>query len=470
MNANPLTCRIMEDMKGLRGGLALLLLVGACTNTVTPTTSTTAPPATTTSVISSEGREVRTVECSNPPAEVAILCEVYVLVTERYVDERAGADLAVAAGVGVEALEPTGTMTDPLVCAIPTPEFVDTCLKAAKLGLDSEETAEVIILSLIANSLDPNTVYLDPDALSLILQSESGQVEGIGAHVTAEDETITGDNKQCSVVSETCRLMIVDTLEGAPARAAGILANDVLLEVDGLTVIGRTVDEVVSMVRGPSGTGVNLTFDRQGEVVRFSIVRARVEIPVLTSEIVGTTGYVRLFSFSDNSDERFEQTVLDLIAAGVERLVIDFRGNPGGFLTSAVGVASVFLPDGKVVTTEGPEGTFAYEVTGASIVPEGMPVHVVVNRGSASASEVVVGVLQERGRVTAFGENTFGKNTVQQRFNLSNGGAVRLTTARWLTPGGLDFGGAGLPPDVIIEFEPGATPAEVVGTILASMP
>jgi carboxyl-terminal processing protease len=452
-------------MRGRLLVLALVLVAAACSPSTTPETTTTAPETTTTTtVVSENGREVNAVPCTTPPAEVAFVCEVYLLIMDRYVDDIEGADLAAAATAGLEEAE-VGNATETLVCAIPDESFIETCAAAADLNLTTTETAEVIINSLIKNALDPNTVYLNPEALARVIESEQGSVEGIGAQVIAEDQTIEGENKQCQVISATCQLSIVDTIEGTPARAAGVLARDVLLAVNGELVIGLTVDEVISMVRGPAGTAVNLTFDREGETVSFDIVRARVEVPVISKEIVGSTGYIRLFGFSDSADERFEEAILDHIAAGVEDLVIDFRGNPGGLLTSAIGVASVFLPDGDVVLTQGPEGDFNFSVTGATIVPLDMPVSVIVNRGSASASEVVVGVLQERDRVEAYGENTFGKNTVQQRFNLSNGGAIRLTTARWLTPGGLDFGSTGLTPDVAMEFDPSATPAEVVAAL-----
>jgi len=163
-----------------------------------------------------------------------------------------------------------------------------------------------------------------------------------------------------------------------------------------------------------------------------------------------------------------EQAVLDLLAEGVRHLVIDFRDNPGGYLDTAIGVASVFLEDGEVVVTEGPGVRIPYRVLGSAVVPENVTVDVVVNRSSASASEVVSGVLQERGRALVFGENTFGKNTVQQRFNLSNGGALRLTIARWVTPGGHDFGGVGITPDVPVEIDPLASSAEVVRAVLTA--
>ncbi len=185
---------------------------------------------------------------------------------------------------------------------------------------------------------------------------------------------------------------------------------------------------------------------------------------MIDSEVVGEVGYLRLWNFTGNASSEFEAGVVELLGQGVEELVIDLRDNPGGFLTTAIDVASVFKEEGDVVVTQGPDETTSYEVNGAAIVPEDMPVTFVVNKGSASASEVVAAALQEDGLVTVVGENTFGKNTVQQRFGLSNGGALKLTIARWLTPGGHDFGGTGVTPDVLLDVT-GLDPTELVTAV-----
>jgi carboxyl-terminal processing protease len=270
------------------------------------------------------------------------------------------------------------------------------------------------------------------------------------------------------VASETCRILIVAIIDGAPAEAAGLQRDDAIIGVNGTSVEGQTIDEVTSQVRGPAGTDVVLTIDRDGETLEVSITRAAVIIPVIDSERFGSVGYIQLRIFSSNADEQFEDAVVDLLIQGIDELVIDLRNNPGGLLDTAVEIASIFLPDGDVVITQSPDERSAYPVTGAAIVPKGMKVTFIVNKGSASASEVVSAVLQERGLATVVGENTFGKNTVQQRFNLSNGGALKLTIARWLTPGGLDFGGVGVTPDVEMTFEPGIETEDLVEVVVAA--
>jgi carboxyl-terminal processing protease len=199
-----------------------------------------------------------------------------------------------------------------------------------------------------------------------------------------------------------------------------------------------------------------------------TITRGLFVVPTVVSEVVGETGYVALNTFTDNADELFLEHVQTLLDQGVESLVLDMRNNPGGLLDTAIEVASAFLPDGDVVVTEGPDSSTSYPTSGNPIVPEDMNVIVIVNEGSASASEVVSAVLQERGRATVVGENTFGKNTVQQRFALSNSGALKLTIARWLTPEGHDFGSEGVTPDVTADIEANLPVETVVQEALAA--
>jgi carboxyl-terminal processing protease len=255
------------------------------------------------------------------------------------------------------------------------------------------------------------------------------------------------------VVSEECRLIIVSTITGSPAEAAGLSPDDVIIGVDGSDVSGWTVDEVTSTIRGEAGTDVTITILRGDRRLDVIITRAEVVIPAVESELVGSTGYVRLNLFTADADEQFEEAVSDLLESDIRSLVVDLRDNPGGLLDTAIEVASAFLADGDVVVTEGPESSTSYEVSGHPVVPAEIEVVFVVNKGSASASEVVSAVLQERDRATVVGESTFGKNTVQQRFGLSNGGALKLTIARWVTPDGLDFGDVGVTPDVEQQFD-----------------
>jgi carboxyl-terminal processing protease len=391
------------------------------------------------------------VGCDPADSEVEIVCEAYDLVRRHYVDDVSDEDLAEAASLGLLELGGT-TATSELVCAAPAVAFQETCEIAGGAADSSSEAAEAMVWGLTAYGLDANSVYFDAAALELVEEEQEGEIEGIGALVRAEDSS-SGENVLCSVISETCRMLILSTIAGTPAERAGLQRDDIIVEVDGQDIRGQTIDEVTANVRGPAGTDVTLKVDRAGTVFDVAITRAAVVVPAVMSEVVGNTGYVALNLFTDNADDQFQAAVSGLLDQGVDSLVVDLRNNPGGLLDTSIEVTSLFLPDGDVVITESPDTSTSYPVSGHPIVPEDIDVILVVNRASASASEVVAAVLQERGRATVVGENTFGKNTVQQRFGLSNGGAIKLTIARWLTPGGVDFGEIGVTPDVLHEID-----------------
>lgn len=454
--------------------IAAVLVVAACappsgsapTTTAAPPTTIDGPAATTTAPPVTGGAVPwEQAGCDDPPEEVAIVCEAYDLIRTRYVDGIDDSALAEAAARGVEELS-GGDPANGLVCAVPAEAFVASCELAANVTGDSGEGAEAMVAGMAAFALDPNSAYLDPRSLALTQEEQEGAIEGIGALVSPEDETIPGEDKRCGVVSDTCRILIVSTITGAPAEEAGLQRDDVILGVDGHSIAGWSIEEVRATVRGPAGSEVVLTIGRGGEVFDVAITRASIVIPVIESARVADSGYVRLTSFNESADEQFTRAIAAHLAEGVESLVIDLRDNPGGLLETAIQVTSVFLSDGEVVVTQSPDEETPFRVTGSSIVPEDMTVVFVVNKGSASASEVVSAVLQERGVIVLVGENTFGKNTVQQRFSLSNGGALKLTTARWLTPGGLDFGGVGVTPDVEMALDGVEDPEALVAAVL----
>jgi carboxyl-terminal processing protease len=451
-------------MRGARrcATFAIAVAVAACTGPG-QTTDTQASPAEAIapsfSPISPE-RSLDTVSCEEAIEDVEIVCEVYELVRRHYVDDPTDANLADAAALGVADLDGSSSTGD-LVCAAPTDEFDATCRLTVNEAETTVEAAEAMVGGLASYGLDANSVYLDRAALALLEEEQDGEIQGIGALVVAEDSS-SGVEAQCSVVSIDCQLIIVSTISDSPAESAGLVRDDVIIGVDGHDVVGWTVDEVTSTIRGEAGSEVTLTVLRDEKEFDLVITRAEVVIPVVESQLVGDTGYVKLNLFTDDADEQFEEAVTDLLKDDIGSLVIDLRDNPGGLLDTAIEVASVFLADGDVVVTQGPESTTSYEVSGHPLVPPNLYVVFVVNKGSASASEVVSAVLQERGRATVVGESTFGKNTVQQRFGLSNGGALKLTIARWVTPGGLDFGEVGVSPDAEQQFDGGLPVDSVV--------
>ena len=451
--------------------MTVALLLASCdaadtaTPEVTPATPASQPAVESTASTGQDERPMRLVGCDAVDPDAEIVCEAYDLVRRHYVDQISDEDLARAATRGLQSLDGASADSE-LVCVAPATAFLETCEVALSQAETGAEAAEAMVFGMASFGLDPHSVYLDPEAVKLLEEEQAGEIQGIGALVTAED---SATEEECNVISDTCQIQVVSTIEDTPADTAGLRPEDLILGVDGAEISGWTVDEVTTMVRGPAGSDVVLTIQRGAEVFDVTITRATFVVDAVVSEVVGDVGYVGLNTFTDNADELFLEQVGALLDQEVESIVLDMRNNPGGLLDTAIEVVSAFLPDGDVVITEGPDSSTSYPTSGDPIVPADMGVIVIVNEGSASASEVVSAVLQERGRATVVGENTFGKNTVQQRFSLSNGGALKLTIARWLTPEGHDFGSVGVTPDVIADIEAGLPVENVVQEALAAL-
>jgi carboxyl-terminal processing protease len=241
------------------------------------------------------------------------------------------------------------------------------------------------------------------------------------------------------------------------------MAGDVVRAVDGESVNGSTLDDQVAKVRGETGTEVVLTIERDGETFDVAITREQIQLREVTSRMLddGTTGYVGLHGFSEAAADQFSDALGELIDDGATAIVFDLRDNPGGYIEAARKVASQFIEDGLLFTQESAsDGVKRWESTGDGVAtdPE-LPVAVIINGGSASASEIVAAALKERGRATVVGQPTFGKNTVQLWNELENGGGVRITISRWFTPEHNSVAPDGVQPDVAVAV-PDGTPAE----------
>ena len=460
--------------------IPFVALLSACSLISSPTTSTagtttesTRPETTETSTTTTTvplmepTSTLETVGCEGADEDFRILCEVVETIQENYVDSVPIEVLAEAAVEGVASFAAVDQTSDVLVCAVPDVSFASVCEaidEADAIPLDGVEAA---INGMVAFALDPNSAYLDPQALALAQEDQTGSVDGIGALVNTEDRTTEDPSANpCLLISDTCRMVIISTFENSPAQRAGLEPGDELEIVDGVSVIGKTLDEVTNLVRGPSGTDVELTFLRGSERFTVTITRAAIEIPIADWEVIGDVGYLQLNLFTNNSDEVVHDALRELVADGARSLIFDLRNNPGGSLDSSVEIASEFLADGLVVKTESPDAEIPYEVRGGGVLTDpGFPVTILVNRGSASASEVVSGALKEAGRALVIGDNTFGKNTVQQRFPLSNGGAIKVTIARWVTPAGTDFGSGGISPDIEADVPLDLSPEEIIAFV-----
>ncbi|MDX1621547.1 MAG: S41 family peptidase [Nitriliruptorales bacterium] len=412
--------------------------------------------------------DYRTATCEEPPSDWALFCEVTELIADRHVDPPSPQVLADAAAEGLAELADAPD-AEGFTCAIPDAAFRELCDALAAAGGPDPATIEAAIRAMVTGGLDLNSSYQDAEQFARSKEDQSGQVEGIGALVTTEDRTAEDpEGTKCSELSDTCRLVIVSVFDGAPADEAGLEAGDEIVSVDGTDVAGETIDEAVDRVRGPAGTAVELGILHDGELRDVTITRAAVDIPITETAMVADTAYLRLTLFTNDSDERFRTALRELLREDPDTLVLDLRSNPGGALSAAVSIASEFLSEGLVVRTESPEGPRDYRVDEGGLATDpSLEVLVLLNRGSASASEVVAAALHEAGRAILVGERTFGKDTVQQQFPLDEGGALKLTIARWVTPDGDGFGG-GIRPDVPLEVPEDATPEEVVEAVLSA--
>jgi carboxyl-terminal processing protease len=332
-------------------------------------------------------------------------------------------------------------------------------------SIDQQALVRGAIKGMVDGLGDPYSTYLTPEQYQTGLQDLSGQFEGIGAEIGTRDSA--GVTSTCSTLGPNCQLIVVSPIEGSPAEKAGLKAGDGILAVDGSALDGLTVDAARDRVRGPKDTTVVLTISRGGKApFEVSITRGVIAQREVVDKVLagGAIGYIRVTGFSDNSANQFHAALKADIAAGRKELILDLRGNPGGYVTAARSIASEFLSAGPLFWEETANGTQTEtdastdpSTTGAATDPA---IHLVVliDGGSASASEIVAGALHDRGRATLVGQTTFGKGTVQQWIELPKTGALKLTIAKWLTPNKTWIHHVGIVPDVVVT-PPATVPA-----------
>lgn len=302
--------------------------------------------------------------------------------------------------------------------------------------------------------LDPHSQFLDPREYEEIRINTSGTYTGVGL------ELLAGDG----------RVGVVAPIEGTPADRAGIKAGDAILTVDGEPVDQSNVSQAILRMRGPAGSHVALTVARDGyrEPLAFNLQRGAVDVHSVRSRMLdGGLGYLRISQFSDTTAKDLRRELARLnrsTAGGIRGLVLDLRDNPGGVLDAAVDVADSFLDAGLIVTASGRtrDATFRHDAAPGDLLA-GAPLVILVNGGSASASEIVAGALQAHRRATVVGTRTFGKGSVQTVMPLSGGRAIKLTTSRYFTPSGASIQGQGITPDV--ELEPGDADAGLLRAV-----
>ena len=311
----------------------------------------------------------------------------------------------------------------------------------------SEMTSDKMVYGAVSGLVDalgdPYTLFMTPKDTKDFDNAMSGTLEGIGAQLDVQNGVVT----------------IVAPLKGSPAEKSGLQARDAIVKVNDEDISGLRLDEVVGKIRGPKGTTVTITVVRPGasELVTVSVVRDAIHIPSVESKIVkqpkGSIAVIALNQFGDDSIPEMTKAIEGL-PKDIKGFVLDLRFNGGGYLDGAVDLVSMFQKTGKVVSVERrDQPSEEHVVTGKTLLSD-IPMAVLINGGSASASEITAGALKDSGRAKIIGTQSFGKGTVQEIIDLPGGSSLRVTTARWLTPSGHDLGKKGITPDIVIDRTP----------------
>jgi carboxyl-terminal processing protease len=291
------------------------------------------------------------------------------------------------------------------------------------------------IVKVLKKSDDPYALFYSPQGYRNFQELTTGKFSGIGVWVRPRSG----------------RLEVVSVLPQTPARRAGLERGDVITRIDELPVSGMSPDEAVARIKGREGTSVDLTVDRGGDTLSYTITRASIDLPNLKAGFTPERfGYVRLFGFARHAGDQLRAQVRRFVQAGAKGMILDLRDNGGGLFSEGVDVASVFIENGEVVVyREKDSEDVVYEAEGDAF--QDVPLVVLVNSGTASASEIVAGALQDRGRAIIVGTRTYGKGSVQEIVPLLDSSALKLTTATYLTPSGHDINGSGIEPDVVVD-------------------
>ena len=306
--------------------------------------------------------------------------------------------------------------------------------------IKTDEDAYVAIRTMLASLDDPYTRFLDPKEFSEETSNIKGSLKGIGVQIGTRDS----------------KLMVIAPIENTPAEKAGILADDEIIEIDGVSTKGMTVENAADKIRGEEGTSVTLVIKRKGEIKSYKIQRQEIEVKAVTTKTPHDTalnpdiGYIRLSSFiSKNAAVEFEKALIE--QANKKGYIIDLRSNPGGLLSNAVIISQMCLSNKVVVSTIDRDGYKDTLRTQRPILTT-KPLVVLINKGSASASEITSGALRDNGRALLIGEQSFGKGLVQEINKLPNGSGVNITVQKYYTPNGTDINKKGITPDIVVEL------------------
>lgn len=341
-------------------------------------------------------------------------------------------------GNGVSAEEPLDLKSFWKAFSILEDKFVQTS------GEDVVDQDKIYgaISGLVDSYGDPYTVFLPPTENEQFEETISGVFSGVGMEVGVRDNFIT----------------VISPLKNSPAEKAGVKSGDKIIAIDGQNSIDMTTDEAIELIRGEKGKPVSITVIRDGEKdpLTIEIIRDTILIPTIETKTVNDVFVISLYNFSATAPSEFRNALREFVQSKKHKLILDFRGNPGGFLNSAVDITSWFLPAGKIIAIEDfGEGKDQklFRSKGYNIFNDNLKMVILIDGGSASASEIVAGALKEHDIATLVGKTTFGKGSVQELFDITDETSLKVTIAKWLTPEGKSISEGGLAPDVEVDFD-----------------
>ena len=305
----------------------------------------------------------------------------------------------------------------------------------------TKEDAYKAIREMLKRLDDPYTRFMDPQEFKSMQIDTSGELTGVGIQLTQDEDTK--------------KIVVISPIEGTPAAKAGVLAKDEIVKIDGKSTTGMNVNDVVNLIRGPVDSDVSLTIKRNNQEKIFKLKRERIEIhPVrfnARKDVPGTVGYIRLNQFSANAAPEMRQAIQALEKQGVAGYVLDLRSNPGGLLYASIDIARMWLKEGSIVSTVDRQGESERQKANHRQLTD-KPLVILVDGGSASASEILSGALQDNNRAVLVGTKTFGKGLVQSVRPLGDGSGLAVTIAKYFTPSGRDINHAGIAPNIVVEL------------------
>lgn len=313
---------------------------------------------------------------------------------------------------------------------------------ATTTNADDQKKVYGAISGLVSSLGDPYTVFFPPVESKQFKDEISGSFEGVGMEVDVKDNKLT----------------VVAPLKDTPAYRAGIKSGDQIVYIDGKSTSNLKTEEAISMIKGKKGTEVTFVIRREGlkEDLKISVIRDVINIPVIDTELKSGVFIIRLYSFSANSPDLFRGALRKFMESGSNKMILDLRGNPGGYLEAAVDMASWFLPAGKVIVKEESRDldlNEEFRSRGYDIFNSNLKMVILVDSGSASASEILAGALREHNKAKLVGIKTYGKGSVQELLQVTDDTSVKITVAKWLTPNGHSLSDGGLIPDIEVKFD-----------------